>query len=111
MPKELTPWEIGRLRESKLADGLRALAVRHGIKFREPLHIDSNGEFPLVVIGTEEPFCGQYGEKLARIIGAHRPRTGIHAQEGNYMLAENGWCYMNHFDVERMLEAQELYKP
>jgi hypothetical protein len=101
------PVQQADAREAALAAGLRRLAKRHGIAFREPLQIDSRGEFPLVVSnGTPkdgpQDFCGQYGEALAAVISRHNPRTG--RVPTSYMSPENGWCRMNHFDVQAMLE-------
>ena len=107
----MTPLEQSRTREANLAKGLRELARLHGIIFREPLGINSNGEFSLVVSnGTPRDSSidptGQYGVKLAEIIGRFHPRTGY--APANSIDPSNGWCYMNHFDVERMLESVSL---
>ncbi len=84
----------------KLADGLRALATAHGVTFREPLQIDARGEFALIVERTG------YGEKLAALLSRHNARTGI--RPGAMLDALNGWCAMNHFDVERMLSGSNM---
>lgn len=99
------PCEVAEQREQALADGLRAFAKSHGIEFREPLNINSLGEFRLVVINPVDPnglFCGQFGT-AADIIAKHNPRTGV--SPSKFMSPYNGWCSMNHFDVENLLES------
>jgi hypothetical protein len=95
--KGMTPWEAGRMRESMLATGLRTLGAKHGLLFREPLQIDSNGEFSLAV---DHDVHG-YGQPFVDLLNRHNPRTGILPTK--HMDPRNGWCRINHFDVERML--------
>lgn len=104
--KGMSPWEAGRKRELMLAAGLRQLAIIHGITFREPLQIDAAGEFSLVVAlpgerGMKSDPCGEYGETFVALLNRHNPRTGIFPTK--HMDPRNGWCRINHFDVERML--------
>lgn len=105
--KGLSPYHAGKHREQMLAGGLRQLALYHGIKFREPLQIDSNGEFSLVAEHptAERGFmgdpCGEYGERFAALLSKHNPRTGI--MPTKHLHSKDGWCRINHFDVERML--------
>lgn len=106
LTKGMTPWEAGRKRESMLAAGLRQLAIKHGIKFREPLQIDSNGEFSLVAAlpgerGMPSDPCGEYGESFVALLNKHGPRTGI--MHTKFMHDKDGWCRIGHFDVESML--------
>lgn len=102
----MNPLEQSRQREAKLVQGLRQLATKYGTTFREPLQIDSRGEFSLVISnrtthdGATDP-TGQYGEPLAELLSQFNPRTGTALTR--FLLPENGWCYMHHFDVERML--------
>jgi hypothetical protein len=101
------PIQQGDAREAALADGLRELAACFGVTLREPLHIDSNGEFSLVVSnGTARDFagdpCGQYGKEFADLIARYNPRMGL--TPSRFMSPENGWCRMNHFDAQTMLE-------
>jgi hypothetical protein len=104
------PFQQGQAREAAMADGLRELAARYGVKFREPLHIDANGEFSLVAANEanqnapSDP-CGYYGEGLAALIAKHGSRTGSLAYGyHNHRAASDGWCKMNHFAVQAMLE-------
>jgi hypothetical protein len=107
--KGFTPLETSRMRESMLATGLRILGAKHGLLFREPLQIDSNGEFSLVAAGADDgPYpswgsqpCGTYGASFVALLNKHNPRTGMLPTK--YMDPSNGWCRINHFDVERML--------
>ena len=86
-------------REIALVEGLRLLASKFGVEFKEPLYINSTGEFSLV---TEDG--KPYGEELAAILTKHKARTGY---PGPNMLTDTAnWCMMNHFDVAAMLEEQ-----
>lgn len=102
---KLSSVEFSNVRQTALAEGLRALATKHGITLQEPLHIDSNGEFSIVA-ESDNPsdrrcgFTAHYGEAFAALLNKHRPRTGI---APGSVCAENGWCRMNHFDVERLV--------
>lgn len=68
-----SPLELARERELRLAQGLRDLAAKHGKTFKEPLAIDSRGEFNLF-IEPDPPqpgfpgACGQYGDALAALV-------------------------------------------
>lgn len=95
--KGMTPWETGQKREQLLASGLRTLGAKFGLLFREPLYIDTNGEFSLVV---DHDVRG-YGQPFVDLLNKHNPRTGI--KPTKYMDPRNNWCRINHFDVERML--------
>lgn len=99
--KGLTPWEVGRHRENMLAGGLRELAMLHGIRFREPLYIDGNGEFSLVCCSDIVGKAPCYGQPFVALLNKHNPRTGIYPTK--YMDPRNNWCRINHFDVECML--------
>jgi len=104
---EITPWEHGRQRESALAEALFAAAQEHGVTLQQPLQIDSNGEFRIVAMpadGSSPDYgCGPFGETFAALLGKFRPRAGIVHMER--MDPGNGWCRMNHFDVEAMVGA------
>ncbi len=95
--KGMNPWETGQKREQLLASGLRTLGAKFGLLFREPLYIDSNGEFSLVV----DHDVRSYGQPFVDLLNKHNPRTGVRPTK--YMDPRNGWCRINHFDVERML--------
>lgn len=106
--KPITPFELGRRREQRLAQELIALAKKHGVVLREPLQIDTNGEYCLAVSngsvndGPSDP-CGDFGA-LAKVLSKYRPRTGARPSK---VYSYDGWCYMNHFDVEKMIEENK----
>lgn len=96
-----SPWEQGRTREVALAQGLMRLAEKYEVEFEAPLHINSNGEFRLVLAGG-----ARFGDELAGILSKYRPRCGVHPT--NHLDGMNGWCYMNHFNVQQMLEENGI---
>ena len=99
--KGLAPFQAGYKRETLLAAGLRTLASRFGLRFREPLYIDTNGEFSLVCCSDIVGKAPCYGQPFVDLLNKHNPRTGVYPTK--YMDPSNNWCRINHFDVERML--------
>lgn len=105
---DISSFDDARRRENALADGLRKLAAANGIQFREPLSIDGNGEFHLAVSNetaqdSKHDPCGGFGEVIARLLNdSGGARTGI--QPTRYMSPENGWCRLNHFAAQSILE-------
>lgn len=93
------------MRSRALLDALRGVVFMHGVELEEPLQIDSNGEVSLIAKNPNGPASiygsGHFGKDLADLITEYRPRTG--QAYGANLSPENGWCKMNHFDVERMV--------
>lgn len=94
-----------RLREAAIAQALNALATTQGVRLETPLQIDSRGEFRIVALQPKAGLCwpstGTYGSEFAKMLNRHNPRTGV--QAGASLLPESGWCYLNHFDAERLV--------
>lgn len=98
-----------RKRELILADGLRTLAKNNNIQLKEPLQIDSLGEFSIVVEpekGAYTNSCGKFGDTFAKTISQYEPRTGVIPTK--HLDGLNGWCRINHFSVEKMLRDQDI---
>lgn len=101
----LSSVQHGRQRESALAGALHAMAASHGVKLKNYLHINSLGEFDIFA-------TGKYGQAFADWLNKGAPRCGY--LPGAKMDASSSWCFMNHFDVERMVlayYAAEAQKP
>lgn len=92
--EKISPIQHADARERQIVLALNAMAADYGIDLKQPLRIDSRGEFYLIAKGG-------FGS-MAAFMNQHRPRTGVAA--GATLLPENGWCYMNHFDAERMVQ-------
>jgi hypothetical protein len=92
-------------RETCLADALRAMAAEHRIRLREPLQVDSRGEFTIVARAVDETppsqGAGRFGDAFALALTRHCARTGTAGP--THIIGENGWCLLNHFDAERMV--------
>ncbi len=106
---KVSPLGAGRLREGLLSKGLRILAAEAGIELREPLQINANGEYAVIAEMTDPSLrsmgaSGPYGAAFAALLRRFDTRTGQFAVKG-HVLPENGWCWMNHFEVERMLTS------
>lgn len=66
-------------------------------------HCDSRGEFGFAGNnGNPNEGCQGFGKELAALLSQIETRTGISSRKGE-VLPENGWCNINHFDVERLL--------
>lgn len=93
------------LRGAALATALQELATEHGVQLQLPLQINSRGEFSINVLpdnGQSIQYgCGSYGAAFADILNRHNPRCGL--QPGAILFPESGWCWLNHFDAERMV--------
>lgn len=112
---ELSPVDRGRIRGHWLFKSLEALALVHGTELKGPMHIDSSGEFSIqggpgsdgVGFNTSRPLGA-----FAAVLNDYSPRTGV--QPGAILSETSSWCYMNHFQVERMVtekaaEARPLW--
>lgn len=103
----MKPVQLGDQREAALVAGLHGLAEEFGKQISHT-YIDSNGEMAFNIIGPEGntpgASCGQYGEELAAWLSTVPRRTGARPTTSP-ILPENGWCRINHFDVERLLLA------
>lgn len=99
---DLLPFPYANAREKALAAGLHALAAMHD-KEIEYTYIDSRGEFQFNILGSREGRGGRYGEGLAEILSLVPRRTGI-SPTSSPVLPENNWCWINHFEAERLLK-------
>lgn len=93
-----------RQRESALAGALHAMAASFSVQLKGYLHINARGEFDIFAEG-------KYGE-FAQWLNKANPRCGMYPPA--MLTPDSSWCYMNHFDVERMVLAYfaaEAVKP
>lgn len=103
----LSPVAFADKREAALIEGLHGLAQEYG-RAINPTRIDRNGEMSFNIIGDHGPGNGRpsglFGEDLARWLSMVPRRFGDRPTTAP-VLPENGWCRINHFDVERLLRA------
>ena len=99
--------QYSNVRGASLGASLLELAKNHGVDLRGPMFIDSRGEFSVIANpsndGNAPGSCGSFGQEFSALLNQYRPRTGITA--GAVLVAESSWCWMNHFDVEKMVCA------
>jgi tape measure domain-containing protein len=111
----LTPVAFRDLREPALIKALTAMAAEMGVTLRQPCQINSNGEISVVAeqaapSGPNRDACGSYGESFAAALSKHHPRTGVVPMA--VVPPDNGWCYLNHFEAEKMvLDYFDQQKP
>ena len=101
---QISAFEHSRLREDALITALHMTADICGVTLK-PTHINALGDFTISAVDPDPAkrmFCGRYGEQFAALLSTVSWRTGVVADKGK-MLPENGWCYVNHFEVERMV--------
>lgn len=94
---EVSSVQHGREREAGLSSALGAMAREYGVLLQAPLQISSRGEFAINVVDG----AGGYGEAFAELLNRHNPRCG--AGPGAVLVSSNSWCWMNHFNVEKMV--------
>lgn len=109
--RELSSLDHSRAREAAISTALNALATMHGVVLRAPLQINSLGEYSITATEPGSLYtqqCGHYGT-FAEVLNRHNPRCGTWGT--TTLLPESGWCYMNHFDVERMVLEENSRPP
>jgi hypothetical protein len=85
-----------------LIEGLTVLA--NHFNFPAAIRYEATGEYTFYGNkGThpENP-CKPFGDELAAWLNTIPTRTGIQASKG-YVIAQNGWTRINHFDAEQLL--------
>jgi hypothetical protein len=101
----LKPVQLADQRETALVEGLHGLAEEYGRKLCYT-RIDAHGEMNFNIVGADGEGAnranGRYGEELAEWLSQVPRRTGVNSTNAP-VLPENGWCRINHFDVERLL--------
>ena len=95
-----------RERAIAIGESLLLLGKVFGIDFDSYLYINSLGEINLKVEPESEAdrrasFTGKYGKNFALLLSQYEIRTGTIVTKG-YVLPENGWCRINHFEAEKM---------
>jgi len=90
-------------REAALIAGITAMARSFGVHLK-PIHrIDARGELSIVALDKDKPSnigCGKFGQKFTEWLNTAKPRTGIVPCN---LSSDAGWCYINHFEVEKMV--------
>lgn len=98
LDRALKPVPFADAREAALVEGLHGLAAEYGLRI-DFTRIDGNGEMAFNVLGRP----GRYGAALAAWLSRVPRRNGLVARTNSRVLPENNWCWINHFDVERLL--------
>lgn len=102
---ELTSVQYGRERDAAIAAGLTAVAAHYGVMLRQGLHIDSRGDYMLVAVRAEQPAPAPTYGAFSDVLNKYNPRTGVTGYT-NQLDPSNSWCYLNHFDAERLILDQ-----
>jgi hypothetical protein len=98
---KIKPVQYADIRGPALCKAVVALAAEQGVALEPIQCIDSRGELSIVVKDG-----GSYGEQFAATLTEYcNPRTGV--LPANSAASHGSWCYINHFDAERMVLAQE----
>lgn len=94
-------------RERAIGESLLLLGRCFGIDLDPYLCVNSLGEISLNV-EPESPAekrinaVGEYGKNFALFLSQYSTRTGVSMTKG-HVHPENGWCWINHFQAEKML--------
>lgn len=95
---EISAVEHGNRREAALCNGIVALAAELGVTLKPPLRIDARGEISVVAES------GTFGVEFSELLNKHcHPRTGVAPTA--IMRDWDSWCRVNHFEVERLVQA------
>lgn len=94
----LKPVQLGDQRKQALIEGLHGLAAQYGREI-EHTDIDARGELRFVIKNNQG-----FGEDLAKVLSLVPRRYGV-APCASPAIAENGWCWINHFDAEKLLNT------
>lgn len=97
LDRTLKPVQLGDQRRQALIEGLHGLAAQYGREI-EHTDIDARGEMRFVVANGKG-----FGDELAKILSLVPRRYGI-SPCASPAIAENSWCWINHFDVERLIQ-------
>ncbi len=99
------PWPHSQARGAALCQALVAMAASLGADIEDPITIDSRGELRCVSKQgtTGKADRASFGAEFARWLNTASPRTGV--APGAVMLPESSWCYLNHFSVEKLVQA------
>lgn len=93
-----------REREKSLIEALVQMAASLGCALEHPISIDSRGELRVITKGKgfHDAGSGPYGEAFVGWLNTANPRTGV--APGAHLFAESGWCNVNHFEVEKLVQ-------
>jgi len=100
--------DSSRRREAAIGDGLEGIAALHGREFQAVRYIDSRGEVSLA-LKQEKHWARSdadnptYGVGLAADLSRVLTRTGIVANPGIGRAKHCNWCFVNHFEAERLI--------
>lgn len=101
---ELKSVPHSRQREAALCEALVQMAASLNCMLEHPISIDSRGELRVVTKGKtlREAGSSPYGAEFVSWLNTANPRTGV--APGAHLLPESGWCYLNHFDAEKLVQ-------
>lgn len=109
------PVQVADAREAALNKALQYMGAELGVLL-EPLRIDARGEISIVAIEQDAErkrhgTCGHYGEAFAHWLSQIPTRTGVTApHHPREVLPTNGWCWINHFEAERLVRQYAAYQ-
>ena len=96
---KLSPVDAGMARETALMKAVTLLAAGLDVILEPMYRIDGRGE--LRIMGKDG--C-KFGPEFSALLNKYcQPRCGV--MPGATMDASSTWCYINHFDAERMVVA------
>lgn len=90
-------------RGSAICAAVHQLAASFGVVLNGPTHIDSRGDISVVVVQKYGTPHGIYGADFAELLNTARPRTGMHGYPAAHLDERSNWCFLNHFDAERLV--------
>lgn len=94
----------GHTRSAALCAAVTAMARSFGVTLEPIGCIDARGELSIFAAATAtegRTRSGRFGGPFATLLSESNVRTGIRPPA--HLASESGWCYINHFDAEKMV--------
>jgi hypothetical protein len=94
----ISAYAFANMRGPYIAQALQAVAHELGADLKEYAILAKRAEG---AVAASYDAVGHYGEAFVEVLNRYSPRTGIFA--GAILSASCGWCYLNHFDAEKLV--------
>jgi hypothetical protein len=94
----------GHTRGAAICAAVTAMARSFGVTLEPIGCIDARGElsiFAAKAVADGKAGCGRFGGPFATFLNEANVRTGIRPPA--HLESESGWCYLNHFEAEKMV--------
>lgn len=105
--REISSVAHSHARQAALSAALRYMAQSFRVTLQLPLIIDSNGDIAINSIcpKTKHTTPSEFGPAYTAWLNTAKPRTGTPGTHWATLCPQNSWCFLNHFEAEKMVLA------